>query len=184
MGQQFSNPLPQLIAETSAIRLEMADRKARFSLRVRGDLSAMNAAIGVDLPAKIGTSTHADELEALCLGPDEWLLLLDEGGAWDLQAKLDAAYAVCPHSLVDISAREVTFQISGAKAIDLMSIGCPRDFAAIPVGEARRTVFDGATVVLWHDAETAFRMDVWCSFAPFVAALLATGATELALEMA
>ena len=108
--------------------------------------------------------------------------VLPAEGRLSLRAKADAA--VHPHSLVDISAREVTLTIEGPKAAELLTLGCPRDIATIAPGEGRRTLFDGATVVLWRDAADRFRMDIWNSFAPHVAQLLQTGCKELAAEPA
>ena len=87
-----------------------------------------------------------------------------------------------PHSLVDVSGREVTLVIDGPRAAELLTIGCARDIEAIPVGQGRRTAFDNVTVILWRDAATVFRLDVWTSFAPHVAGLLDAGCRELAAE--
>ena len=72
----------------------------------------------------------------------------------------------------------------GPKAAELLTLGCPRDIATIPPGEGRRTLFDGATVVLWRDAADRFRIDVWNSFASHIGHLLETGCKELAAEPA
>jgi sarcosine oxidase subunit gamma len=184
MGKALSFPLPKEIVSTAAATVTVADLKARFSLRARGDLSALNKALGLDLPTKVGGVARAGALEAHCLGPDEWGLSSDAATAEAYGAKLSEIYGDTPHSLVDIRAREVTFDITGPGAHELMSIGCPRDLSAMPIGEARRTVFDGATVVIWRDAADHFRMDIWNSFAPFAAQTFVTGAKELAAEMA
>ena len=41
---------------------------------------------------------------------------------------------------------------------------------------ATRTVFDRAEIVLWRLAETEFRVEVWRSFSPWLAAALAEAA--------
>lgn len=184
MGRAFSFPLPEVIVSTKAATVRLGGNIGRLSLRARGDLSSLNAALGVTLPAKIGDCAKAGDLEVVCLGPDEWLLLMPQGLVADISAKMAEVYASHPHSLADISNRELSFDISGPKAAELITLGCPRDIDAFPVGSARRTVFDGASVVLWRDAEDHFRMDVWNSFAPFAAQTLDTGGKELAVEMA
>jgi sarcosine oxidase subunit gamma len=92
------------------------------------------------------------------------------------------AGVTAPHALVEVSDRELSFGIAGPQAAELLTLGCPRDPDSIAVGAGRRTVFDGATVILWRDGPDAFRMDVWRSFAPHVLHLLETGCRELALD--
>jgi sarcosine oxidase subunit gamma len=173
-------PTPDLLAETCAARVTPQSVPARLSLRGRGALGQLEQALGIALPVNVGRRSSADDLEALCLGPDEWVLLAPE--AAQVKAACAAVYEDVPHSLVDISGREVTFRIEGSRAAELLTLGIARDIAAIPVGEGRRTVFDGVTVVLWRDAEQSFRMDVWNSFAPHVLELLEVGCRELAAE--
>jgi len=175
---------PSVVVETSAAQVSVSGMKGRFSLRARGDLGLVNTALGLTLPDKIGTRATAKGIEAIRLGPDEWTLVVETQLADDLRARFAEVYAQHPHSLTDISVREVTLIIAGAQAGELLTIGCPRDIASIGVGEARRTLFDGVSVVIWCDAPDRYRMDVWNSFAPFVAQTLETGCKELAAEVA
>ncbi|AJE49136.1 sarcosine oxidase subunit gamma [Celeribacter indicus] len=171
-----------IVAETSAARVAVSPLTGRISLRARGDLAAFDAALGIALPTRIGARVGATGIEAVCLGPDEWTLLVPLDRIGQVEDALAALYPARPHAVTEITGREVTFAIEGPRAADLLTIGCPRDIAAIPVGEARRTLFDGATVVLWRDAADRFRMDVWNSFVPFLASTLETGCKELAAE--
>ena len=183
MSRKMSPPIPGIPVDTAAARVGIPPAPGRLSLRARKPaLPALGAALGLALPERIGRRAAADGVEALCLGPDEWTLLAPAEGVAALLAA--GAGVDQPHSLVDISGREVTLRIEGPRATDLLTLGCPRDIAAIPVGEGRRTVFDGVTVVLWRDGETSFRMDVWNSFAPHLGRLLDIGARELAAEPA
>lgn len=170
------------LAETRAARVSMAAPCGRLSLRARGDLAPLGAALGLSLPEKIGRRAASDLAEAICLGPDEWALRVSAGQVETVRAACADVYAGHPHSLVDVSGREVTFVIDGPRAADLLTLGCPRDIATIAVGDGRRTAFDGATVVLWRDGADSFRMDVWHSFAAHILALLETGCRELAAE--
>ncbi|MHA6324237.1 sarcosine oxidase subunit gamma [Roseivivax sp. CAU 1753] len=173
---------PGPLAKTGAARVDLIAPVGRFSLRARADaIAALSAALGFDLPARIGTRTASEGTEALCLGPDEWLILAAEDAGAGIVAAFAAVYADTPHALTEITDREVTFRLGGPQAAELLTLGMPRDVDSIATGAARRTLFDGATVVLWRDGEQDFRMDVWRSFAPHVASLLVTGCTELAL---
>ncbi|WP_353474845.1 sarcosine oxidase subunit gamma [Salipiger sp. H15] len=170
---------PATLAETPAAKVSSALPRTRFSLRARGDLAPLEQALGVTLPRRIG-QTVKGPIEAACLGPDEWVLLASE--AAPIAEACAGVYGTLPHSLVDISAREVTFVIEGPRAAELITIGCARDIDTIAPGTARRTLFDGATVTLWRDAEDRFRLDAWNSFAPHLLHLLQIGARELAAE--
>jgi sarcosine oxidase subunit gamma len=170
------------VAASPAATVSLLPPVARFSLRAAETArAALSTALGVDLPDRVGRRSASGGMEALCLGPDEWLLLAPEAMADSLAANAARVYADAPHSLVDISDRELSVSVSGPQAPTLLTLGCPRDLDRFPVGQARRTVFDGATVVLWRDGETDFRLDVWRSFAPHVFELLAIGCEELAL---
>lgn len=175
---------PTVIGDTAAVRVAQMAPVGRLSLRARGDLAALNGALGLTLPTKIGTRATAGDLTAACLGPDEWVLTMPESDVAGVEAALAGAYDALPHSVTNTSAREVTFEITGPMAETLMTIGCPRDMASMGEGAVRRTMFDTATVVLWRDGADAFRMDVWNSFAGFVAQTLETGCRELAADMA
>lgn len=180
MKDTLSTQPAGLLCGNAAVQVSKIDVGARLSLRAKSDIEALGGAFGLALPTKIGTRTATEAVEALCLGPDEWVLLAkDAAPLFEASASL---YDKVPHSLVDISAREVTFEISGPRATDLITIGCPRDPASISLGEARRTVMDGTSVVLWRDDENSYCVDVWNSFAPHLLHLLETGCRELAAE--
>ncbi|TNE63274.1 MAG: sarcosine oxidase subunit gamma [Rhodobacteraceae bacterium] len=189
MSKHISSLAPSVVVDTAAARVAVSQMIGRISLRARtnengGDLAAVGKAIGVELPTQIGARAKAEGIEVACLGPDEWSLLVSLDQIEKVEDALAALYPSLPHSMTEITGREVTFTIEGPKTPDLLSIGLARDVASIKVGQARRTLFDGTTVVLWRDSDTSFRMDVWNSFAPFLATTLETGAKELAAELA
>ncbi|RPE64801.1 sarcosine oxidase subunit gamma [Pacificibacter maritimus] len=170
-----------LLFGTQGVQISRMPPKARLSLRSRNaNLMALSKAIGIPVPTKIGACDTKGGTEILCLGPDEWLVLSDVSD--HIAEACEKLYASVPHSLVDISHREVTFNISGPQATELLTLGWPRDPASLRVGEGRRTVFDSATVVLWRDAENAYRMDVWNSFADHLFQFLQHGCRELAAQ--
>ncbi len=153
----------------------------RFNLRIApAGLPAASDALGLDLPSRIGDGTRADDRTAWCLGPDEWLLHALENAAGDIVAAFDSIRAHTPHSLTDISDREISIAIDGPSAVDILSVGCPQNFALIRPGGARRTVFDSAQVVILRDTPERFRIEVGRSFFPHVHALLQIASNELA----
>lgn len=172
--------LPADAAETGPVALAVDDAAARFCLRVApGDRAAASEALGLDLPARIGERVRAGEREALCLGPDEWVIHAPAGER-EAIAAASAALADVPHSLVDVSERERAIRLDGARAADLLAVGCPLDLSRLAPGRGTRTVFDGVTVVLRREAEDRFVLEAWRSYAPHVWQVLATANRELA----
>jgi sarcosine oxidase, subunit gamma len=174
---------PGPVATSNAATVSIMASVGRFSLRAReAQLPVLSSAIGVDLVRKIGARASTGATEALCLGPDEWQILTAEADARRLTEACARIYPEAPHSLTDISGREISVRIEGPKAAELLTLGCPRDIDRLAEGEGRRTLMDRATVVLWRDGMASFRLDVWRSFAPDVIALLLIGCAELAAE--
>ncbi|SNY94141.1 sarcosine oxidase subunit gamma [Cohaesibacter sp. ES.047] len=181
MNAPISSITPGVLASSHAAEVTLAAPCGRLSIRARGDVAPFSAALGLSLPGKIGSIASNGETRAICLGPDEWALHMASDAVPTIIEAFAGLYAENPHSLVDISGREISLLISGPQATDLLTIGTPRDIASIPVGEGRRTLFDCATVVLWRSSETRFQMDIWNSFAPHLIGLLKTGCAEFAL---
>ncbi|NJR13786.1 MAG: sarcosine oxidase subunit gamma, partial [Phyllobacteriaceae bacterium] len=75
------------------------------------------------------------------------------------------------HSAVDVSHRNAALSVSGAGAADVLNAGCPQDLslAAFPVGACSRTLLGKAEVVLYRMAQEQFHVEMWRSFAPYVA---------------
>lgn len=180
MNAPTSSLAAGLLVETSAARISVATPCGRLSLRARSGLGPIGTALGLSLPERIGLCTASGAFEAIRLGPDEWMIHAPEAQVVGIETALAALYDRHPHSLVDVSGREITFVIDGSQAAELLTLGCPRDIGGIKPGEGRRTVFDGVAVILWRAGENDFRMDVWHSFAPYLFNLLDTGCRELA----
>lgn len=162
------------------VTVTLSDAGARFSLRVRPrNLAAASNALGFELPRAVHARTVHGHREALCLGPDEWLLTAPPDTRDEIASAFAEIAAETPHSLADISDRERVFDLRGELAAVLLSIACPRDIARIEPGTGMRTLFDTVQIILWRDATDRFRMDVWRSYVPHVLGLLATGNREL-----
>jgi len=153
----------------------------RFILR--GDASSVGAAgsvMGVAIDQAPCRASVAGARAALWLGPDEWLLLAPETDAHALQMGLAQALQGRAHALVDVSHRQTGLMIAGAHAADTLNSACPLDLdvSAFAVGMCTRTAFAKAEIVLWRSAFDAFHIEVWRSFADYVARLLAEAARD------
>ncbi|NIY74836.1 sarcosine oxidase subunit gamma family protein [Thalassospira sp. HF15] len=174
---------PGPIVASGPVKLTLLEPVARFSLRLRAaNIPTVAKALGVDLPTTVGERAANGTTEAICLGPDEWMIIAKTDDTDKLVSACADVYASATHSLTEVSAREITVRIEGDRAAELLTIGCPRDIDSIPVGGGCRTVIDGVTVVLWRDADQSFRMDIWRSFALHIIDLLYTGSKEFAAE--
>jgi sarcosine oxidase, subunit gamma len=140
----------------------------RFSFR--GSDAArvrLGDAFGVVPDAQPCRAAAAQGRAALWLGPDEWLLLAPAGDAERLARSIGQALGDEPHSLVDVSHRNVGFAVEGDGAADLLNEGCPLDLdlSAFPVGMCTRTVLGKNEIVLWRTAIARFQIECWRSFA-------------------
>jgi sarcosine oxidase subunit gamma len=133
-----------------------------------------DAAFGVALPTTACRAAAEGERAALWIGPDEWLLIAAAQSAAETATALEAALADSPHSLVDVSHRQLALELTGRDAPTLLAAGCPLDLDAnaFPVGMCTRTMLSKAEVVLWRTGADVFRIEVWRSFAPYVSAYL------------
>jgi sarcosine oxidase subunit gamma len=171
-------PANALTAGLAPVTITELPPATRIALRL-ADREAAAAALGLDLPAKVGARSAEGNRTALCIGPDEWLLEAPASDAGLVAALADLAGSV-PLSAVEVSDREITYALEGRAVLDLLAAGCPRDLATLPTGSGTRTVFDSAQVVLTREADDRFHLTVWRSFAPHVRALLDLASRELA----
>ncbi len=151
---------------------------SRWVLRGDGAVrTTTESALGLPVPDAACRAGVNGERAALWLGPDEWLLLAPAGQA-GLATRLERALGGLPHSLVDVSHRQIGLLVHGPQAELLLSSGCPLNLSirAFPVGMCTRTVLAKAEVVLWRTAAAQFRLEVWRSFAPYVTQFLAEAA--------
>ena len=148
-----------------------------------GDEAAERALVtALGLPGCAGVCAAASSAarSMLWLGPDERLLLAPAAERLALMADIEAALAGHAHSLVDVSQRQIAFELQGPAAARLLNSQCPLDLApaAFPVGMCTRTIYSKAEIVLWRTAPEVFHVEVWRSFADYVVTLLQSVAGE------
>ncbi|WP_299193678.1 sarcosine oxidase subunit gamma family protein [uncultured Erythrobacter sp.] len=161
-----TEPVPIEPATFANVTIALAPPMARYSLRAR-DASLLEKAIGRKLPSEIGAISD----DALMLGPDEWLLRLP--GNTPLALGEGA-----PVSITDVSERQIAIVVEGASAVQVLQGANPLDLANFPVGNGKRTIFDGVEILLIRETETRFVVEVWRSFAEFVWGTLVKCASE------
>lgn len=153
----------------------------RALLRCReADTATIGERTGINLPQLACRATAADGLSALWLGPDEWLLFKatpTNGWTSALEARLDGL----PHSLVDVSHRQIALSIRGDGAERILASGCALDLSSeyFPVDMCTRTMFAKVEVVLWRTAIDHFHMEIWRSYARYVRTMLREAEREM-----
>ena len=160
--------------------LELTERPrgAQYVFRGGLDMAQVAGAIfGVAFPQAACQSAEAGSRAALWLGPDEWLLLTDAEDTEELETALLAALQNQPAALVDVSHRNILFELSGPLAARILNCACPLDLdlKIFPVGMCTRTVLEKAEIIVWRIGPEKFRIAVWRSFAAYVQAVLIEG---------
>lgn len=179
MAERALSRRPPPISASAPLRL--LPPAARHVLRAAPpELLAAGDALGLSLAMPACRASQNGALAALWLGPDERLLLGAENSAAETARRLDQALRGRPHSLVDVSHRQLALALEGPGALSALAAGCPLDLdpAAFPVGMCTRTVFARAEIVLWRVAEDGFHLEVWRSFAAYVAGVIAEAARD------
>lgn len=172
---------PATETKIAGLSIRLAPASARFSLRLRA-AALPRAVAGVRLDQGINRLACEGERASLRLGPDEWVIIGPEADLELIQGEVEEALAGMPHSLVDVSHRDVTFEIAGAGAEVALNAGCPLDLdpRAFPAGSATRTLLGKAEIVLARRGEaSSFEVTCWRSFATYVHGFLIEAAHGL-----
>jgi sarcosine oxidase, subunit gamma len=162
-----------LPVKANVASVKEAAAACRFSCR--GAPEPMSAALGFALPVAPSRAACEGETAALWLGPDEWLLIAPPEARDRIATALKQAAAAGASAAVDVSHRSAGLVVTGRSAARLLASGCPLDLdmAAFPVGMSTRTLLNKAEIILWRTQPDTFRIEVWRSYVPYVAGILA-----------
>lgn len=176
---QRIHPLDNRMHGASGVLIEPCEPADRFSLRAaKNVIGPIGTAAGLKLPARIRTGKSSKGRTALCIGPDEWLLICESGsGVGEALAGVEGGLLSC----VDISHRNTAIRLSGSQAANVLAAGCPQDLrdGNFPAGTCARTVLGKAEIVLFREAEEVWRVECWRSFSDYVWKFLVDAAKSL-----
>lgn len=164
-GLMRQEPIPADPFVGRDVELRAAPPLARFSLRAR-QAAELEKLVGRPVPQKIGASKDG----ALCIGPDEWLLLAP--------ASTTLATDAATVAVTEVSDRNVGIILEGPRAAEVLSAGCPLDFDRFDVGRATRTIFETVEIIVVREEAARYHVEVWRSFAPWLWTAFVTVATE------
>jgi sarcosine oxidase subunit gamma len=153
--------------------------------------------IGARVAAALGGAWVAEPLatadwekgSVLWLGPDEWMVVVPEAEASEIERVLREALAGKHHQLVDVSDYYTVLEVTGLTAWKLLSKATTLDLhpRAFPPGMAAGGTFGHAQAILWRtreiqpDEEPCFRLIVRWSMADYLWCLLAECGREWGL---
>lgn len=192
-GVRRQSPLVQFnAAEHGGSRLdgpgvELCERPFLGHLNLRGDpadgafLQAVERVAGVGLPLEPNTVAESQEVTALWLGPNEWLLLTPPDQEAEIAQALRNALRGLFAAVTDVSAGQTVIHIRGAHSRELLGKGCSLDLhpRVFRLGRCAQTHVAKATVLIRPlDDTPSFDLIVRRSFADYFARWLKDAATE------
>ena len=165
---QRLEPLQSRLFSIDGVSLTPKPQGERMVLRAQASqLAKIGRALSVTIPKKPKTSVSKNGLSVLWIGPDEWLLLADDG--FGLADKLSEVKSNL-FSAVDVSHRNTGIEVAGPMAETTLSSGCPQNLQlnVFPIAAVSRTLFGKAEVVLFRVDEQRFHLECWRSFSDYV----------------
>ncbi|EAU40362.1 hypothetical protein FP2506_04010 [Fulvimarina pelagi HTCC2506] len=165
------------------VKITLQPSSGRLSFRAKQKAIAGSTEVaGFTVDGPVNSRRENLGLASLRLGPDEWMFLCDESETEAVVANVSRSLDNVAHSLVDVSHRDVTFEVTGKDAEAVINSGCPLDLSlsAFPVGSATRTVLGKTEIVLARITEITWRVTCWRSFGSYVQGYLADAALDFA----
>ena len=172
-------------SEGGAVRLRECPFITLINLRSNVDGSAfptaVKTALGLAVPEMPNMVLSGDGFHILWLGPDEWLIVGEDGEHEALIQRLEGALRGQHMSVVDISSHRVVLELSGPRARDVLEKGCRLDLhsSAFAPGRCAGTVIANTQVYLeqMNDGPT-YRLYVVRSFSRHLASWLLDAMAE------
>ncbi|SFB43197.1 sarcosine oxidase subunit gamma [Amycolatopsis marina] len=178
MVDHFASPLAHLAGRLEAagndqVAVEEIPFLTQLNVRATPDgaaFTAIRAALGVALPRTPNTVTRTEDLLAMWLGPDEWLVLGPATQQDHLEKLVRHAVGEEFGTVTDVSAQRTVLRVSGPMATDLLAGGCALDLDAgvFTDGHCAQTLLAKAPVLLARE-ERAVLVAVRSSFADYLA---------------
>lgn len=168
---------------TAGVKLVECARKGHLVLR--GDRnnadfsSACESVLGLGLPARVKDTASSDIAQCYCLGPEEWLLLVEAGEEWGIELRLRDAFSG-HFSIVDVSGGQTVLSLSGSDVSAVLKKSCSYDFSPqnVAVGSCVQTTFAKATALVIKRSESHYDLVVRRSFSDYIYAWIADASAE------
>ncbi|MFQ5985056.1 MAG: sarcosine oxidase subunit gamma [Alphaproteobacteria bacterium] len=167
--------------------LVLSERRFTGKVNLRGKAedegfrAAVQSALGFEVPVEANAVTGARNLDALWLGPDEWLIATPPGEEGRVAAKLERALQGRHAAVTDVSEARTVIRVSGPRARDVLMKGCSLDLHLRVFGPGRcaQSAVAKAQVILHQTDELpTFDLYVDRSFAEYLWLWLEDAAAE------
>lgn len=200
MAEEYlrQSPLAHVHLEARAVSdpgdagVTLCERPFRGQLALRGDtqdkafLSGVKQVLGVEVPAEPNTVANSGDVSVLWLGPNEWLIVMPDGGEQKTAKALRKALAGQHFAVTDVSDSRAIIGLSGRHARDVLMKGCsldlhPRTFGPGQCAESGLT----RCHILLHQIDAAPTYDIYVhrSFVDYVWRWLEDAAKEYRLTV-
>ena len=146
----------------------------RAKPEVKGLAKAVKAAVGLAVPAPRRIVATADKAVGW-MSPDEYLLVLPYAQTGAAMAAIASAMGADHHLAAVVSDARAVFDVTGAKADQVLRKLCPVDFDALAPGELRRTRAAQVAAAFWA-IDDGFRVVCFRSVAGYMLGLLTQSA--------
>lgn len=158
----------------------------QVDLRVRGDgIAAAGRALGYALPVEANTTGGDGATLACWLGPDEWLIVTEDGGQAELIQRLSEALAGHAHAATDVTDARAVLRLAGACARPVLAKGCPLDLhpRSFGVGRVAQSLVARAQAMILPIEGGGYDLVVARSFAGYLWAWLLDAGAEYGIRI-
>jgi sarcosine oxidase, subunit gamma len=159
----------------------LGERQGLGKLDLRGNpqdrafMTAVGRVLDLLLPSEPCTSAGKEQIAALWLSPDQWLVTCPASEVARLTSSLREALADVHSAVTEVSDARVALRLAGPSARDVLAKGCTLDLhpRAFPVGSCAQSLLAKASALihlLADDGERGPSFDVYVarSFADYV----------------
>jgi sarcosine oxidase subunit gamma len=131
-------------------RLGLGKIDLRGNPHDRAFMTAVGRVLDLLLPSEPCTSAGKEQVAALWLGPDQWLVTCPVTEVARLTGSLRAALVDVHSAITEVSDARVALRVAGPSARDVLAKGCPLDLhrRAFPVGGCAQSLLAKASVLI------------------------------------
>jgi sarcosine oxidase, subunit gamma len=160
--------------------VRLCERLGLGKIDLRGDphdrafMAAVGRVLDLLLPGEAGTSAAKEQIAALWLGPDQWLVTCPAPDAARLVGAMREALRDVHAAITEVTDGRVAFRLAGPSAQGVLAKGCPLDLhpRAFPLGSCAQSLLAKAAVLIHlvdvRPAEATFDVYVARSFAAYL----------------
>jgi sarcosine oxidase subunit gamma len=159
----------------------------KINLRTSADnkvlRQALKRSVGSDLPLEANTFAAAGDRMVIWLGPDEWMIMAENGAAPSIMAELDTPEA--GHvAATDVSDAIGAVTMKGPHVRDVLAKHCGLDFhpAAFKPGMAQQSLLSHAGVTITCHDDDHFLVIGRSSFMPYIVTLMQDASIEFGFD--